>query len=385
MADIKLKNVSKKYCTGSGEIFAVSDFNLDIKSGESIVFVGPSGCGKTTTLRMIAGLETISEGELYIDGRLSNDVPPNERPLSMVFHDYAMFPGMTVYDNIAFGLLPHVLPEDEIKSKVYEIARILDIAHLLERKPAALSNGQKQRVALGRALIGDSKIVLLDEPLANLDEKLRFFMRTEFLKIHKIAAKTFIYVTHNAAEAMALGDRIVVMKDGIIQQVGTPKDLYFNPVNIFVAGFMGFPRMNFWKARLTGYDGSVFLNWNNNKVRLPCFNKDHRAYREYIGKDVYAAIRAENIHIDKANISRYKDSVIDAEVKTVEFYGLTTYIRIADGEPAEFSELNESNEFNVSIPDECSVKSGDKIKAAFNTDKIYLFDEDIENVINYRQ
>ncbi|MDD4774479.1 MAG: ATP-binding cassette domain-containing protein, partial [Eubacteriales bacterium] len=160
MADIKLKNVSKKYCTGSGEFFAVSDFNLDIKSGESIVFVGPSGCGKTTTLRMIAGLETISEGELYIDGRLSNDVPPNERPLSMVFHDYAMFPGMTVYDNIAFGLLPHVLPEDEIKSKVYEIARILDIAHLLERKPAALSNGQKQRVALGRALIGDSKIVL---------------------------------------------------------------------------------------------------------------------------------------------------------------------------------------------------------------------------------
>jgi multiple sugar transport system ATP-binding protein len=368
MADIKLKNVTKKYGS-KDEIIAVTDFNLDIKSGESIVFVGPHGCGKTTTLRMIAGLETISEGELYIDGKLSNDVLPNDRHISMVFNDYAMFPYMTVFENIAFGLMPYVLSEDEIKAKVDEIARILDITHLLERKPKELSNGQKHRVALGRALISDNKIVLLDEPLSNLDEKLRFWMRTEFLKIHKLSDKTFIYVTHNAAEAMALADRIAVMKDGVIQQVDTPRNLYNNPVNVFVAGFIGFPQMNFWNSKLIECDGSVFLNWNDNKIKLPYFNVNQKGY---IGKDVYVGIRAENIYTDKANISKYKDSVIDTEVKTVEFYGLTTYIRIGD------------NELTASIPDECNIKMGDRIKAAFNPDKIYLFDIDTENVIDYK-
>lgn len=368
MADIKLKNVTKKYGTGSSEIIAVSDFNLDIKSGEVIVFLGPSGCGKTATLRMIAGLETISEGELYIDGKLSNEVLPNERHVSVVFENYAMFPYMTVFENIAFGLMPYVLSEDEIKAKVDEITHILDIAHLLERKPKELSSGQKQRVALGRALISDNKIVLLDEPLSILDERLRFWMRTEFLKIHKMSDKTFIYVTHHSAEAMALADRIAVMKDGVIQQADTPKNLYFNPVNLFVAGFIGFPSMNLWIGKLTEFDGSVFLNWNNNKIKIPYFNENQRGY---IGKDVYAGIRAEYIYTDKANISKYKDSVIDTEVKTVEFYGLTTYIRI-------------DNELTVSIPDECNVKMSDRIKAAFNPDKIYLFDMDTENVIDYK-
>jgi multiple sugar transport system ATP-binding protein len=286
----------------------------------------------------------------------------------MVFENYAMFPYMTVFENIAFGLMPNDLPEDEIKVKVDEIARILNITHLLERKPKELSSGQKQRVALGRALISDNKIVLLDEPLANLDERLRFWMRTEFLKIHKMADKTFIYVTHHPAEAMALADRIVVMKDGVIQQVDTPRNLYNNPMNVFVAGFIGFPQMNFWKGKLIECDGSVFLNWNDNKIKLSYFNENKR---EYIGIDVYAGIRAENIYTDKANISKYKDSVIDTEVKTVEFYGLTTYIRIGD------------DELTASIPDECNVKMGDRIKVAFNPDKIYLFDTDTENVIEY--
>ncbi|MHB1152345.1 MAG: ABC transporter ATP-binding protein [Eubacteriales bacterium] len=368
MADIKLKNISKKYGT-EGEIIAVSDFSLDIKSGESIVFLGPSGCGKTSTLRLIAGLDTISEGELYIDGKLSNDVLPNDRHISMVFHDYAMFPYMTVSENLAFGLMPYVLSEDEIKAKVDEIARILNITHLLERKPKELSNGQKQRVALGRALISDNKIVLLDEPLSILDERLRFWMRTEFLKIHKMSDKTFIYVTHNVTEAMALADRIVVMKDGVIQQADTPRNLYFNPVNVFVAGFIGFPQMNFLTVKLTEFEGNVFLNRNNHKIKLPYFNENQR---RYIGKDVYAGIRAENIYTDKANISKYKDSVIDTEVKTVEFYGLITYIHIGD------------DELTVSIPDECNVKTGDRIKAAFDPDKIYLFDMDTENVIDYK-
>ncbi len=369
MADIKLKNVTKKYGTGDSEIISVSDFNLDIKSGEVIVFLGPSGCGKTSTLRMIAGLETISEGELYIDGKLSNDVMPNDRHISMVFDDYAMFPYMTVFENLAFGLMPYVLSKDEIKAKVDEVARIVEITHLLERKPKELSNSQKHCVALGRALISDNKIVLLDDPLSNLEERVRFRMRTKFLKTHKLSDKTFIYVTHNPAEAMALADRIAVMKDGVIQQADKPRNLYYKPVNVFVAGFIGFPQMNFWNGKLTESDRSVFLNWNNNKIKLPYFNENQGGY---IGKDVIAGIRAENIYTDKANISKYKDSVIDTEVKTVEFYGLTTYIHIGD------------DELTVSIPDECNIETGDRIKAVFNPDKFYLFDKDTENVIDYR-
>lgn len=371
MADIKMKNIVKKYISDDYEIIAVSNFNLEVKSGESIVFLGPSGCGKTTTLRMIAGLETISEGELYIDGKLSNDILPNDRHISMVFHDYALFPHMTVFENLAFGFMTCDLSEDEIKEKVEEIARIMDITHLLERKPRQLSAGQRQRVAIGRAVIGDNEIVLLDEPFSNFDARLRFWMRTELIKIHNIVGKTFIYVTHDCAEAMALADRIVVMKDGIIQQVGTPKELYSSPVNIFVAGLMGFPQMNFINASLTECDGSVFVSWGDNKIKLPCFNE---AAKKYIGEDVLAGIRPEHIYIDEANIAKYNDSLLEVNVNTVEFYGLTTYIRLGE------------NELLASIPEEynVNVKMGDKIKVAFNPDKIYLFDNDTENIIDYK-
>ena len=245
MASVTLKNVYKVY---DGGVTAVTDFNLEIADKEFIILVGPSGCGKSTTLRMIAGLEEISKGELYIGDKLSNDVAPKDRDIAMVFQSYALYPHMTVYDNMAFGLKLRKTPKDEIKRRVEEAARILDISHLLDRKPKALSGGQRQRVALGRAIVRDPKVFLLDEPLSNLDAKLRAQMRTEIAKLHKNLGTTFIYVTHDQTEAMTMGDRIVVMKDGFIQQVDTPQNLYEFPCNEFVAGFMGSPQMNFIDA-----------------------------------------------------------------------------------------------------------------------------------------
>ena len=240
MASVTLKNIYKIY---AGGVTAVTDFNLDIEDKEFIILVGPSGCGKSTTLRMIAGLEEISKGELYIGDVLSNDIAPKDRDIAMVFQNYALYPHMTVFDNMAFGLKLRKTPKDEIKRRVEEAARILDISHLLDRKPKALSGGQRQRVALGRAIVRDPKVFLLDEPLSNLDAKLRAQMRTEIAKLHKRLGTTFIYVTHDQTEAMTMGDRIVVMKDGFIQQVDTPQNLYDYPINEFVAGFMGSPQV----------------------------------------------------------------------------------------------------------------------------------------------
>ena len=247
MASVSLKNVYKIY---DGNVVAVSDFNLEIEDKEFIIFVGPSGCGKSTTLRMIAGLEDISKGELHIGDVLANDVSPKDRDIAMVFQNYALYPHMTVFDNMAFGLKLRKTPPEEIRRRVEEAARSLDIAHLLERKPKALSGGQRQRVALGRAIVRNPKVFLLDEPLSNLDAKLRTAMRTEISKLHKRLGTTFIYVTHDQTEAMTMADRIVVMKDGFIQQVDTPQNLYERPCNQFVAGFMGTPQMNFIDATI---------------------------------------------------------------------------------------------------------------------------------------
>lgn len=242
MANLSLKHIYKVY---PGDVTAVKDFNLEIADKEFIVFVGPSGCGKSTTLRMIAGLEEISKGELYIGDRLVNEVEPKERDIAMVFQSYALYPHMTVYDNMAFGLKLRKVPKDEIDKKVKDAAKILDIEHLLDRKPKALSGGQRQRVALGRAIVREPKVFLMDEPLSNLDAKLRVQMRTEISKLHQRLQTTFIYVTHDQVEAMTMGTRIVVMKDGIVQQVDSPQEIYNNPANIFVAGFIGSPQMNF--------------------------------------------------------------------------------------------------------------------------------------------
>ena len=247
MASISLQHIYKIY---PGDVTAVKDFNLEIADKEFIILVGPSGCGKSTTLRMIAGLEEISKGELYIGDRLVNDVPPKDRDIAMVFQNYALYPHMTVYKNMAFGLELRKTPKDEIDKRVREAAKVLDIDHLLDRKPKALSGGQRQRVALGRAMVRNPAVFLLDEPLSNLDAKLRTSMRTEIIKLHQKLATTFIYVTHDQTEAMTMGDRIVVMKDGIVQQVDTPQNLYDFPCNMFVAGFIGSPQMNLLDATL---------------------------------------------------------------------------------------------------------------------------------------
>ena len=266
MASVSLKNVYKIY---DGGVTAVTDFNLEIADKEFIILVGPSGCGKSTTLRMIAGLEEISKGELYIGETLANDVAPKDRDIAMVFQNYALYPHMTVFDNMAFGLKLRKTPKDEIKRRVEEAARILDISHLLDRKPKALSGGQRQRVALGRAIVRDPKVFLLDEPLSNLDAKLRAQMRTEISKLHKRLGTTFIYVTHDQTEAMTMGDRIVVMKDGFIQQVDTPQNLYDYPCNEFVAGFMGSPQMNFINVSIAKSDYGYAMVFGKYNIKIP--------------------------------------------------------------------------------------------------------------------
>ena len=291
MASVSLKHICKKY---PGGVTAVTDFCLEIKDKEFVILVGPSGCGKSTTLRMIAGLEEITEGELFIGDRLVNDVAPKDRDIAMVFQNYALYPHMSVFENMAFGLKLRKVPKEEIKRRVEEAARILDIAHLLDRKPKALSGGQRQRVALGRAIVREPKVFLLDEPLSNLDAKLRASMRTELTKLHKKLGTTFIYVTHDQTEAMTMASRIVVMKDGIIQQVDTPQNLYDFPVNLFVAGFIGTPQMNFINGKIIkkrGEEGLYFTFGNDqdqNEFKLPEEKCENEELQKYVGKDIIA-------------------------------------------------------------------------------------------------
>ena len=293
MASVSLNHIYKVY---SGNVTAVSDFCLDIEDKEFIVLVGPSGCGKSTTLRMVAGLEEISSGELYIGDRLVNDVAPKDRDIAMVFQNYALYPHMTVFDNMAFGLKLRKTPKAEIKQRVEEAAKILDISHLLNRKPKALSGGQRQRVALGRAIVREPKVFLFDEPLSNLDAKLRVAMRTEITKLHQRLQTTFIYVTHDQTEAMTMASRIVVMKDGFVQQVDTPQNLYDYPANLFVAGFIGSPQMNFFTVKLVKEGNDVAAVFGDNKIIFPPSKLAKFADEDYIGKEVYMGIRPENIH-----------------------------------------------------------------------------------------
>ena len=292
MASVSLREIYKKY---SGGVIAVSDFNIEIQDKEFIILVGPSGCGKSTTLRMIAGLEEISEGELYIGDRLVNDVAPKDRDIAMVFQNYALYPHMTVFDNMAFGLKLRKVPKDEIARKVEEAARILDIAHLLDRKPKALSGGQRQRVALGRAIVRNPKVFLLDEPLSNLDAKLRAQMRTEIAKLHKKLGTTFIYVTHDQTEAMTLGDRIVIMKDGFIQQVGTPTEVFDEPDNLFVAEFIGAPKMNIFNAKLIRSNEGYFVRPFDATIPVDGPKGDRLAELNIKPQEIVLGVRPEHI------------------------------------------------------------------------------------------
>ncbi|MBQ8741741.1 MAG: sn-glycerol-3-phosphate ABC transporter ATP-binding protein UgpC [Clostridia bacterium] len=368
MASISFRHLYKKY---PGGVTAVSDFTLEVKDKEFLIFVGPSGCGKTTTLRMIAGLEEITEGELYIGDRLVNDIAPKDRDIAMVFQNYALYPHMTVFENMAFGLRLRKTPKEEIKRKVEEAARILDITHLLDRRPKQLSGGQKQRVALGRAIVRSPKVFLLDEPLSNLDAKLRAAMRTELTKLHKRLGTTFVYVTHDQVEAMTMATRIVVMKDGIIQQVDTPQNLYDFPVNMFVAGFMGTPQMNFIEVMVMDKNGEIYLRWGENNIMLPENKAKSEELKDYVGKEVIMGIRPECIRDEAGFLEAHKDSTIEAMVDVTELMGAEIYLYLTA----------EETSFIARVAPTSIARSGDMIKVALDASKIHIFDKDTERCI----
>ncbi len=387
MASLSLRHIYKKY---PGGVTAVSDFNLEIKDKEFIVFVGPSGCGKSTTLRMVAGLEEITEGELFIGDVLANDVAPKDRQIAMVFQNYALYPHMSVFDNMAFGLKLNKTPKEEIKRRVEEAARILDITHLLDRKPKALSGGQKQRVALGRAIVRNPKVFLLDEPLSNLDAKLRATMRTELTKLHKRVETTFIYVTHDQVEAMTMATRIVVMKDGLIQQVDTPQNLYDNPVNLFVAGFIGTPQMNFINGTLSQEKGSedVYFNFDGNSIKLPAEKAADEALKEYIGKEVIAGLRPECIHDAPMQLEVFKDSTITVDVDVTELMGAEIYLYLNsyDRTPKEGMSsgkeiVEDPTRLIARVSARSTSRAGDTIQVALDVSRIHIFDKDTEKCI----
>ena len=367
MASVSLKNVYKIY---DGGVTAVTDFNLEIADKEFIILVGPSGCGKSTTLRMIAGLEEISKGELYIGDTLSNDIAPKDRDIAMVFQNYALYPHMTVYDNMAFGLKLRKTPKDEIKRRVEEAARILDISHLLDRKPKALSGGQRQRVALGRAIVRDPKVFLLDEPLSNLDAKLRAQMRTEISKLHKKLGTTFIYVTHDQTEAMTMGDRIVVMRDGFIQQVDTPQNLYDYPCNEFVAGFMGSPQMNFINCTIAKDGDGYAMTFGQYSIKIPA-SKVVPELADYVGKDVIFGIRPEDVHDSDEWLKKSPETVIESTIRVYELLGAEVFLYF-DVEGANVT---------ARVDPSTTARTGDTVKFALDAEKIHVFDKETELVI----
>ena len=366
VASLSLKNICKKYPNG---FEAVKDFNLEIEDKEFIIFVGPSGCGKSTTLRMVAGLEDISSGELKIDGRLVNDVEPKDRDIAMVFQNYALYPHMTVYDNMAFGLKLRKVPKDEIDKMVKEAARILDLEKLLERKPKALSGGQRQRVAMGRAIVRNPKVFLMDEPLSNLDAKLRVQMRTEIAKLHQRLGATIIYVTHDQTEAMTLGTRIVVMKDGVVQQVDSPHNLYERPQNLFVAGFMGSPQMNFIGAEIEVKGDKAYAKTSGLNIELPAEKAKKVIDGGYNGKTVTLGIRPEDVY-DAAMAPQLKNA-FDTTINVYELLGAEVYLYFDLG---EFP-------ITARVDPRTAARSGSKARFALDVDKMHIFDKETEKVI----
>ena len=365
MAEVILKNICKSYDNGFN---AVKNVNIDIEDKEFVVLVGPSGCGKSTTLRMIAGLEDISDGELYIGDKLVNDIDPKDRDIAMVFQNYALYPHLSVYDNMAFALKLRKMPKDEIDKKVKEAAKILDLGHLLDRKPKALSGGQRQRVALGRAIVRNPKVFLMDEPLSNLDAKLRVAMRAEIAKLHQRLETTTIYVTHDQTEAMTMADRIVIMKDGFIQQIGSPKEVYNTPKNMFVAGFIGSPAMNFFKVTL---NNGVISNQHGLKLAIPEGRNKELVEHGYEGKELIFGIRPEDIHSEQVALTAMKDAVIKSEVVVSELLGAESmlYTKIGD---TEFISKVDARDFH---------HPGEMIDLAFDINKGHFFDPQTEEVI----
>ncbi len=368
MASLSLKHVYKKYPNG---FEAVKDFNLEVADQEFIIFVGPSGCGKSTTLRMIAGLEEISSGEFSIDGKVVNDVEPKDRDIAMVFQNYALYPHMTVFENMAFGLKLRKVPKAEIRQKVEEAARILDLDQLLDRRPKALSGGQRQRVAMGRAIVRSPKVFLMDEPLSNLDAKLRVQMRAEISALHKRLGATIIYVTHDQTEAMTLGTRIVVLKDGVIMQVDSPMKLYNEPDNLFVAGFIGSPQMNFADAEFRIEGGKAVLSVDRFHITLPADKSKKLLDGGYHNKTVVLGIRPEDLSDSQKALHEFKDSIIEADISGYELLGSEVILYFGVSGVS----------MSAKVASDTTARVGTHVRLALNPEKIHVFDKETEQTI----
>lgn len=365
MASVTYRNVFKRF----GDFTAVNDLNIEVADKEFVVFVGPSGCGKSTSLRMLAGLEEISEGEILIGDRVVNDVPPKDRDIAMVFQSYALYPHMSVYDNMAFGLKLRKTPKADIERRVNEAAEILGLKTLLDRKPKALSGGQRQRVAVGRAIVREPAVFLMDEPLSNLDAKLRVSARAEISKLHKRLGTTFIYVTHDQVEAMTMGDRIMVINDGILQQIDSPRNLYNSPNNVFVAGFIGSPSMNFFDATLVSEDGNLFVDTGDFRVHIPEDRK--QAYGNYVGKQVTFGIRPEHIHGVPYVPPEIDAAPITARVEVIELLGHELHLFVNSGK----------NSFVSIVDTRLAPTVGNEVNLVANVDLMHLFDAETEQAI----
>ena len=372
MATLKFVNINKIY---DSKVQAVFDFNLDVKDKEFIVFVGPSGCGKSTTLRMVAGLEEITSGELYINDRLVNDIAPKDRDIAMVFQSYALYPHMTVFDNMAFGLKLRKIPKEEIEKRVNEAAAILGLEPYLNRRPKALSGGQRQRVALGRAIVRSPKVFLMDEPLSNLDAKLRVQMRSEIAKIHEKVGATTIYVTHDQTEAMTMATRIVIMKDGHIQQIGSPKEVYNFPANIFVGGFIGSPAMNFVTGRYIDWKFVIEADKTQRRIEVELTDELRANIQGYEGEEVVFGIRPEDIHIDGPIVERYPNSQADIECDVVELLGHELIL---------YGYLN-GQRITVKTSAIHDIQVHDKVRLTFDLNKAHFFDPTTTNRLVYKK
>jgi multiple sugar transport system ATP-binding protein len=365
MASVTYEHVTKRF----GDVLAVSDLDIQIPDKEFLVFVGPSGCGKSTSLRMLAGLEEISEGDIYIGDRLVNDVPPKDRDIAMVFQSYALYPHMSVYDNMAFGLKLRKTPKKEIDRRVHEAAQILGIENLLDRKPKQLSGGQRQRVAVGRAIVREPNVFLMDEPLSNLDAKLRVQARAEISKLHQRLGTTFIYVTHDQVEAMTMGTRIAVLKDGILQQIDTPQALYDTPSNVFVAGFIGSPAMNFLEATVVDRDGKVALDCKDFLLEVPGDKVD--TFRPYMGKDVVFGIRPEDTHDPQFAPPGIQSAVLEAKVDVTELMGNEVIVYL----------VTDNATFLGRFDPRTGARVGSTMPVVFNMDRMHIFDKQTEMAI----
>jgi multiple sugar transport system ATP-binding protein len=361
MSSVTYKQVTKRF----GDVTAVKDLNIEVADKEFVVFVGPSGCGKTTSLRMLAGLEEISGGEILIGDRVVNDIPPKDRDIAMVFQSYALYPHMSVYDNMAFGLKLRKTPKAEIDRRVKEAADILGLQDLLGRKPKALSGGQRQRVAVGRAIVRDPAVFLMDEPLSNLDAKLRVSARAEISKLHKRLGTTFIYVTHDQVEAMTMGDRIAVMNEGILTQVDTPRALYSEPANVFVAGFIGSPSMNFFNATLVGEEGDLVIDTGDFRVKVPA-NGSRSAYDAYVGKEVTFGIRPEHVHAPTYAPPNIIAAPLKATTEVVELLGHEIHLFLNSGR----------HSFVATVDPRMKVAPGNEVDLVLDMSSMHVFDKD---------